>query len=186
MTDRTRRRRLKSTLFSKGAWQQVPRIEHLCHTHVSHMWFYHLDACAGSLLTPNDYVTTTSPTCSKDLAHTAETFLGHPGHDACVQAVLGGLKLEGASPRNPEDSQKRNPGPLISFLPLLSQDAAAARGVPTTRTTAGVVDQNSAVYYDAVGANLQTDVSILWRTADKVLKHQRKVQNHEPVARFHS
>ena len=28
------------------------------------------------------------------------------------------------SPRNPEDSRKRNPGWLISLLPLLSKDAA--------------------------------------------------------------
>ena len=48
------------------------------------------------------------------------------GHYACVHAVLGGLKLadDPGIPRNPQDSQKRNPGRLISFLPLLSQDAA--------------------------------------------------------------
>ena len=34
-------RRLKNTLNSKGAWQQVTRIEELCHTHVSHKWLYH-------------------------------------------------------------------------------------------------------------------------------------------------
>ena len=50
LTERTRLWRLKSTLFSKGAWQQVTRIEDLCHTHVSHKWLYHLDACAGSVL----------------------------------------------------------------------------------------------------------------------------------------
>ena len=32
-------------------------IEDSCHTHVSHKWLYHLDACAGSVLTPYDYVT---------------------------------------------------------------------------------------------------------------------------------
>ena len=48
LTDGTRLRRLKNTLLSKGAWQQVTRIEDLCHTHVSHKWLYHLDACAGS------------------------------------------------------------------------------------------------------------------------------------------
>ena len=36
-TDRTRLARLKITLLSKGAWQQVTRIEDLCHTRVSHM-----------------------------------------------------------------------------------------------------------------------------------------------------
>ena len=34
----TRLRSLKDTLHSKGAWQQVTRIEDLCHTQVSHKW----------------------------------------------------------------------------------------------------------------------------------------------------
>ena len=29
---------LRSTLLSKGAWQQITRIEHLCHAQVSHKW----------------------------------------------------------------------------------------------------------------------------------------------------
>ena len=45
LTDRSRLRRLKDTLLSKGAWQQVTRIEDLCHAQVSHKWLYHLDAC---------------------------------------------------------------------------------------------------------------------------------------------
>ena len=49
LSDRTRLRRLKNTLVSKGAWQQVVRIKDLCHTHVSHKWLYHLEACAGSV-----------------------------------------------------------------------------------------------------------------------------------------
>ena len=56
LTDRSRLRRLKDTLLSKGAWQQVTRIEDLCHAHVSHKWLY-LDACAGSVLTPHDNIT---------------------------------------------------------------------------------------------------------------------------------
>ena len=32
-------------------------IEDLCHTHVSHKRLYNLHACAGSVLTPQDYVT---------------------------------------------------------------------------------------------------------------------------------
>ena len=53
----TRLRRLKDTLLSKGAWQQVTRIEDLCHAQVSREWLYHLDACAGSVLTPHDHIT---------------------------------------------------------------------------------------------------------------------------------
>ena len=48
---------LESTLLSKGTWQQVTRIEDLCHTHVSHKRLYHLVACAASVLTPHDYIT---------------------------------------------------------------------------------------------------------------------------------
>ena len=72
LTDRARPRRLNSTLFSKGAWQQVARIEDLCHTQVSHGWLYHLDACAGSVLTPHDYVTSVQ----KRLGNRAWTGLG--------------------------------------------------------------------------------------------------------------
>ena len=43
-------------ISSKGAWQQVTPIDDVCHTHVSHKWLYHLDACAGSVLTPYDYI----------------------------------------------------------------------------------------------------------------------------------
>ena len=57
LTDRTRLGRLKSTLLSKCAWQQVTRIEDLCHTHVSRKWVFHLDACAGSVLTPHSCIT---------------------------------------------------------------------------------------------------------------------------------
>ena len=35
LSDRTRLRRLRDTLQAEGAWQQVARIEDLCHTHVS-------------------------------------------------------------------------------------------------------------------------------------------------------
>ena len=57
LSDRTRLRRLQNTLYSEGAWQQVTRIEDLRHTHVSRKWLYHVDACAGSVLTPHDHIT---------------------------------------------------------------------------------------------------------------------------------
>ena len=38
LTDRPRLRRLKDTLLSKGDWQQVTRIEDLCHAQVPHKW----------------------------------------------------------------------------------------------------------------------------------------------------
>ena len=52
-----RLRRFKHTLHTKSAWQQGPRTEDLCHTHVSHKWLYHPDACAGSAFTPHDNIT---------------------------------------------------------------------------------------------------------------------------------
>ena len=58
--------------------------------------------------------------------------------------------------------------------------------MPIIQRTVEVFDQNSAVYHDAAETNPQIDVSVLWTTADKVLKLQRKVQNYEPVARFHN
>ena len=46
----------RNTLQAKGARQKVARIEDLCNTHVSHKRLYHLDACAGSVLAPHDFV----------------------------------------------------------------------------------------------------------------------------------
>ena len=57
VSDRTRLRRLKYTLHWKGAWQQVTRIEDLCHIHVSKKWLYHSAACAGSAFSPHDHIT---------------------------------------------------------------------------------------------------------------------------------
>ena len=58
--------------------------------------------------------------------------------------------------------------------------------VLTTRKTAGVVDQNSAVYHDAADTNPQSDVPVLWTTAVEALKLQREARNRVPLARFHS
>ena len=112
-TDTTRLRRLKCTLLSKGAWQQVRRVEDLCHTHVSHKWLYHLDACAGSVLTPHDCITNVQKgfenraltgfgecrLCGSFLdpqlehGETCSTAEATLGHYACVHAVVCGLKL---------------------------------------------------------------------------------------------
>ena len=73
LVDRTRLRHLKDTLRSKGAWQQVTRIEDLCHTHVSHKWLYHWEVSSRRM--------TTSPMYRQDL-------VTNPGQDqenaACV------------------------------------------------------------------------------------------------------
>ena len=44
--------------------------------------------------------------------------------------------------------------------------------MPITQRTVEVFDQNSAVYHDAADTNLQIDVSVMWTTANKVLKTQ--------------
>ena len=81
--------------------------------HVSQKWLYHLDACAGTVLAPHDYVTNVQKRlgnractdCGQcrpcgscldpQLEHgeTCSTAEATRGHDACVHAVLGGLKL---------------------------------------------------------------------------------------------
>ena len=113
LTDWTRLRRLKDTLLSKGAWQQVTRIEDLCHAQVSHKWLYHLDACAGSVLTPHDYITNVQKRlgnrvwvgggqcrcCGSFLdpqlehSETCSNAEATRGHYACVHAMVCGMKL---------------------------------------------------------------------------------------------
>ena len=145
LTDRSRLRRLKDTLLSKGAWQQVTRIEDLCHAQVSHKWLYHLDACAGSVLTPHDYITNVQkrlgnralggrwpvPMLWLLLGSTAGTRrnLRHRRSHAGALRVCScrGVWHETGRPwlplRNPVGSQLRNRGRLIFSLPLLSPDA---------------------------------------------------------------
>ena len=132
LSDRTRLRRLKNTL-----------IEDLCHTHVSNNWLY-LDACAGSVLTPHDYITNVQKRLGNrawtgfgqcrlcgsfldpQLEHgeTCSTAEATRGHHACVRTlscVDKNLQTQALRP-NPEGSQQRNTGRQISSL--LSQDAA--------------------------------------------------------------
>ena len=109
---------------------------------VSHGWLLHLDACAGSVLTPHDYITNVQKRlgnrvgggqcrcCGSFLdpqlehAETCSTAEATRGHYACVRAVVCGMKLaDPGSLRNPEDSPLRNPGRLIFSPPLLSLDA---------------------------------------------------------------
>ena len=131
LNDRTRLRRLKNTLLSRGAWQQVTRIEDLCHTRVSHKWLYHLDPCAGHILTPPDYITNVQKRlgnrawtgygecrlCGSFLeprlehGETCSTAEATRGHYARVHAVLCGLKLADpgiiTEPRESKATQSR-------------------------------------------------------------------------------
>ena len=99
------------------------------HTQVSHNWLYHLDANAGSVLTPHDYITHVQKRLSNrlwagggqcrccvffpDLEHaeTCSTAEATRGHYACVHAVVCGMKLADqgitTEPRGPTASQSR-------------------------------------------------------------------------------
>ena len=112
LTDLSRLRRLKDTLLSKGAWQQVIRIEDLCHAQVCHKWPYQLDACAGSVFTPHDYITNVQKRLGNRVlvgggqcrccgffldpqlehAETSSNAEAMWEHYACVHAVVCGMK----------------------------------------------------------------------------------------------
>ena len=145
LTDQTGLRRPKDTLLSKGAWQQVTRIEDLCHARVSHKWLFHLDACAGSILTPHDCITNVQKRlgnrvwvgggqcrcCGSSWTHSWNTeklaALPKPSEDtthAFTPSYADCYSPTQASQWNPEGSQPRIPGRLIFSLPLLSPDAA--------------------------------------------------------------
>ena len=116
---------------------------------VSHKWLYHLEACAGSVLTPHDYITNVQ----KRLGNRACTGFGEcrrcgsfldpqlehgRGHYACVHAVVCGLKLADSGittePRGLTASQSR-PTEIFTAAAVpgrmdvcvASPDAAAAR-----------------------------------------------------------
>ena len=118
LSDRTRFRRLKNTLLSKGAWQQVTRIEDLCHTHVSHKWLHHLDSSAGSVLTPQDYITNGQKRLGdRAWTHSWNTE-SHTRTPPMRSRRLGwrNSQTQALQP-NPEGSQQRNPSRLIFSLP---------------------------------------------------------------------
>ena len=101
------------------------------HTHVPHNWLYHLDACAGSVLTPHDYITNVQKRLGnrtwtgfgqcrlcgsfldRQLEHgeTCSTAEATRGHYVCVHAVLGGLELADpgitTEPKEPAATQSR-------------------------------------------------------------------------------
>ena len=76
--------------------------------------------------------------------------------------------------------------PLTEFSMHPQRKNSGKQNFYNETRTAGVVDQNSAVYHNAADTNPQTDVSVRWTTADEVLKLQDEARNYEPVARFHS
>ena len=174
MCDRTRLRHLKNTLYSKGAWQQVTRIEDLCHMHVSHKRPYHLDVCAGNVLPPHDYITNVQ----KRLGNRVWTGFGQcrlcgsfldsqlehgetcspaeatRGHYACVHAVLGGLKLADAGittePRGLTEAQSR---PADIFTTTVRGRSAAVDLCLSQRSSSSTVRKQPLIENPHTAAN---------------------------------
>ena len=127
----------------------------MCRAHVSHKWLYHLDACAGSVLTPHDCITKEKNSATESgwvadsagaaipswtHSWTAETCSNAEAtrrHYACVHAVVCGMKLADpgitTEPRGLTASQSR-PADIFTTagaaldVCVASSIAAAARG----------------------------------------------------------
>ena len=133
LTDRTRLRRLKGS-SRRVPGSKSPRIDDLCHAQVSRRWLFHLDACAGSVLTPHDYVTNVQ----KRLGNRLWRVMGSVGA-AAPSWTLSWSMQKPAAPLTPPRTLRvfsrrslrhETCGPgittecrLIFLPPLLSQDA---------------------------------------------------------------
>ena len=122
------------------------------HTHVSHKWLHHMDACAGSVLTPHDSITNVQKKfgkrvhagfgqyrlCGSWTLNLPAALLTLPEH-----TTLGGLKLADpmitTKPRGLTEAQSR-PADLLTAaavwgrsvpldVSLASSNKAAARGM---------------------------------------------------------
>ena len=123
------------------------RIEDLCHAQVCHKWLYHLDACAGSVLTPHDYLTNVQKRlgnrvwvgggqcrcCGSFLdpqlehAEACSTAEATREHYACVHAVVCALKL--ADPRITTEpgglaAWQSRPADMFTTAPVPGRSAA--------------------------------------------------------------
>ena len=124
----------------------------MCDPLVSHIYLFHLDACAGIALAPHDFVADVQKRLGKrsyaagggrrmcgtflasklehgEICSTAEAKRGHCALCLHSRAPWGlEARGRGVSQRNREDSRKQHPGQLIHSSPLLSQDAARGSG----------------------------------------------------------
>ena len=147
----------------------------MCRTHVSTRWFYHLDACAGSVLTPHDYISNVqrrlgNRVCTgfgqyrlcgtfldPQLEHgeTCSTAEATRGHYVLCSRRLGWTKP------NPEGSQQRNPFRLIFSL-LAVPGRSAALGVCEAPPNAAAAQGDAAqAAFDRT--ETITDRKIIWR-----------------------
>ena len=137
---------------------------------LSRKWLYHLDACAGSVLTPHDYITNVQKIlgnrtwtgfgqcrlCGSLLDHQMEhceicsAARSFPGHNACVHAVLGGLKLADdpgitTEPTGLTETQSR-PADLFPTAPVPGRSAALEVCVPSSNVAAARGDAAQAAF----------------------------------------
>ena len=154
MLDRTRLRRLKVMLRSKGALHKCAGFEDLCRTHFSHKWLFRRDACAGKVLAPHDIVANAQERLGKraftgegrcrlcgaflDLqlehAETCSTAEATQGHCACVHAVVDGPGIT-TEPRGPTEAQSR-PDDILTTAAVPRRSAAPDVRVPFSNAAA--------------------------------------------------
>ena len=147
----------------------MTRIEDLCHTHVSHKWIYHLDACAGSVLSPHDFITNIQKRlgnraweghgecrlCGSFLdpqlehAETCSTAEATRGHYACVHAVVCGMKLADPNittePRGLTASQSR-PADIFTTTAVPGRSAALDVCIASSNAAAARGDAAQAAF----------------------------------------
>ena len=128
LADRTRLRRLKNTLLSKGAWQQVTRIEDLRHACLTLMALPLGRVRGGSVLTPHDYIATVQKRLGNRLwvggGVSLLRFLPRPTVGTSRNLQHRRSHARTLRVQNPEGAPLRNPGGLIFSPPLLCPDVA--------------------------------------------------------------
>ena len=105
----------KTPCKPKGAWQQLARIEDSCSTHVSHKCLWHVDACAGSVLSPHDYCDQRAKTMRQPELHrrgrvSCGTFLDFQvEHGENLQHCRSHSRQVRVCPRNARRCETRRP-----------------------------------------------------------------------------
>ena len=123
LSDRTRLRRFKHNSAHQRCMTAITSIEALCHTQLSHNWLGNGAYTGRQCGLFQESQLEHGETCS--------TTEANRGHNACVHAVLGGLKLADTGittePRGLKETQPK-PADLVTLdVCVASSNAAAAR-----------------------------------------------------------
>ena len=194
LTDQTRFRRLKERLLSKGAWQQVTRMENLCHAQVSHKLLFHLDASAGSVLTPHDNITNVQKTLGNRLLEGDSVGAAAPSstlswsiqkpaaplvHYACVHAVVCGMKFSDpgitTEPRGLTASQSR-PADVFTTAAVPGRSAALDVCVASSIAAAARGDAAQAAF-DRIGS-----AATSCRDSNDSVRSRHRLQSHRATS----